>query len=210
MPVFLDRPHQIIHRLIVLHLVGVLPERMERMKLRHFSDRRFFPSSTGRGGTSGVGGKLISGGGTAASLTGAALPGFTALADLDAGAPPEPVSLPLSAFLPLDTLSRTAGGASSRAALSTLDGRPVRGSAAFDFFSTVGPACSFGGRPRRFGGLSVSGAFLSGAEQKPPYRPYQRPWMSERLITLPDGAGASSPISGRTVCWVCSPAAGSA
>ena len=34
--VFLDRPHQIVHRLIVLHLVGVLPERMERMKLRHF------------------------------------------------------------------------------------------------------------------------------------------------------------------------------
>ena len=34
--VFLDCPHQIIHRLIVLHLVGVLPERMERMKLRHF------------------------------------------------------------------------------------------------------------------------------------------------------------------------------
>ena len=33
---FLDRPHQIVHRLIVLHLVGVLPERMERMKLRHF------------------------------------------------------------------------------------------------------------------------------------------------------------------------------
>ena len=110
-----------------------------------------------------MGGSLISGGGTAASLTGAALPGFTVLADFDAGAPPEPVSLPLSAFLPLDTLSRTEGGASSRAALSTLDGRPVRGSAAFAFFSAVGPACSFGGRPRRFGGLSASGAFLSGA-----------------------------------------------
>ena len=34
--VFLDRPHQIVHRLIVLHLVGVFPERVERMELRHF------------------------------------------------------------------------------------------------------------------------------------------------------------------------------
>ena len=32
----LDRPHQIIHRLIVLHLVGMLPERMERMELGQF------------------------------------------------------------------------------------------------------------------------------------------------------------------------------
>ena len=34
--VFLNRPHQIVHRLIVLYLVGVLPERMERIMLRHF------------------------------------------------------------------------------------------------------------------------------------------------------------------------------
>jgi len=33
--VFLDRPHQIVHRLIVLHLVGVFPERVERVELRH-------------------------------------------------------------------------------------------------------------------------------------------------------------------------------
>ena len=33
--VFLDRTHQIVHRFIVLHLVGVLPECMERMELRH-------------------------------------------------------------------------------------------------------------------------------------------------------------------------------
>ena len=70
--------------------------------------------------------------------------------------------MPLSAFLPLDTLSRTAGGASSRAALSTLDGRPVRGSAAFSFFPADIAACSFGGRPRRFFGCSASGAFSSG------------------------------------------------
>ena len=145
-----------------------------------------------------MGGSLISGSGTAASLTGAALPIFTALADLDAGAPSQPVFLPLSAFLPLDTLSRTEGGASSRAALSTLDGRPVRGSAAFDFFSTVGPACSFGGRPRRFGGLSASGAFLSGAGAEASLPPLSAAWMSERLITLPDGAGASSHIPGIT------------
>ena len=31
--VFLDRPHQIVHRLIVLHLKGVIPQGMEWMKL---------------------------------------------------------------------------------------------------------------------------------------------------------------------------------
>ena len=42
-------------------------------------------------------------------------------------APPEPVSLPLSFFPPLDTLSRTPGaGDLSRAALSALAGRPLR------------------------------------------------------------------------------------
>ena len=147
-----------------------------------------------------MGGSLISGGGTAASLTGAALPGFTVLADLDAGALPEPVSLPLSAFLPLDTLSRTEGGASSRAALSTLDGRPVRGSAAFSFFPADTAACSFGGRPRRFFGLSASGAFPSAAWAGTSFLPLSANWSSDRLITFPAGAGVSSPMPEITAC----------
>ena len=79
--------------------------------------------------------------------------------------------------------------------MSTLDGRPVRGSVAFKFFSTVGPACSFGGRPRRFGGLSASGVFLSGAGAEASLPPLSAAWMSERLITLPDGVGAATKSS---------------
>lgn len=109
----------------------------------------------------------------------------------------------IARVIPLDTLSRTEGGASSRAALSTLDGRPVRGSAAFSFFPADTAACSFGGRPRRFFGCSASDAFFSGAGAGASLPPLSAAWMSERLITLPDGAGVSSPMPGKTVCCVC-------
>ena len=45
--------------------------------------------------------------------------------------------------------------------------------------------------------------FLSGAVVEASLPSLSAAWMSERLITLPDGAGVSSPMPGRTVCCVC-------
>ena len=94
---FFDRPHHIVHRHIVLYLVGVFLKRVEHQYL-HIDD--FSPLPPGGAAPP----AWAAAGGTDVSLIGVTLPGFAVLADLDTGAPPEPVSLPLSVFSPIGKL----------------------------------------------------------------------------------------------------------